>query len=78
VIRTVNLVTVRGRPHSPAVGSFVREAKCYQQMASPAHFARASAPPARAQLALPHVPNVAWNFDFVSARRAMKEIPDYA
>jgi hypothetical protein len=56
----------------------VREAKCYQQMASPAHFARASAPPARAQLALPHVPNVAWNFDFVSARRAMKEIPDYA
>ena len=24
--RTVNLVTVRGRPHSPAVGAFVREA----------------------------------------------------
>ena len=23
--RTVNLVTVRGRPHSPAVGAFVRE-----------------------------------------------------
>jgi DNA-binding transcriptional LysR family regulator len=29
VIRTVNLVTVRGRPHSPAVGAFVREAKRY-------------------------------------------------
>jgi DNA-binding transcriptional LysR family regulator len=27
VYRTVNLVTVRGRPHSPAVGAFVREAK---------------------------------------------------
>ena len=26
VVRTVNLVTVRGRPHSPAVGAFVREA----------------------------------------------------
>jgi LysR family transcriptional regulator, hydrogen peroxide-inducible genes activator len=24
--RTVNLVTVRGRPHSPAVGALVREA----------------------------------------------------
>src|SRR5581483_40476 len=27
VHRTVSLVTVRGRPHSPAVGAFVREAK---------------------------------------------------
>jgi DNA-binding transcriptional LysR family regulator len=27
VIRTVSLVTVRGRPHSPAVGAFVRAAK---------------------------------------------------
>lgn len=27
VIRTVSLVTVRGRPHSPALGAFVREAK---------------------------------------------------
>src|SRR5262245_34233149 len=27
VCRTVSLVTVRGRPHSPAVGAFVREAK---------------------------------------------------
>jgi len=27
VWRTVSLVTVRGRPHSPAVGAFVREAK---------------------------------------------------
>jgi LysR family hydrogen peroxide-inducible transcriptional activator len=26
IARTVNLVTVRGRPHSPAVGAFVREA----------------------------------------------------
>jgi DNA-binding transcriptional LysR family regulator len=24
--RTINLVTVRGRPHTPAVGAFVREA----------------------------------------------------
>ena len=29
VFRTVSLVTVRGRPHSPAVGAFVREAKRY-------------------------------------------------
>jgi LysR family hydrogen peroxide-inducible transcriptional activator len=29
VYRTVSLVTVRGRPHSPAVGAFVREAKRY-------------------------------------------------
>jgi LysR family transcriptional regulator, hydrogen peroxide-inducible genes activator len=27
VVRTVSLVTVRGRPHSPAVGAFVRAAK---------------------------------------------------
>ena len=26
-VRTVMLVTVRGRPHSPAVGAFVRAAK---------------------------------------------------
>lgn len=26
ISRTINLVTVRGRPHSPAVGAFVREA----------------------------------------------------
>lgn len=26
-IRTINLVTVRGRPHSPAVGAFVQEAR---------------------------------------------------
>src|SRR5262245_46963523 len=30
VYRTVNLVTVRGRPHAPAVGAFVREAKAYR------------------------------------------------
>jgi DNA-binding transcriptional LysR family regulator len=36
VYRTVSLVTVRGRPHSPAVGAFVREAKRYDwQMATP-------------------------------------------
>jgi len=27
VVRTVSLVTVRGRPHSPAVGAFVRTAR---------------------------------------------------
>ena len=30
VCRTVSLVTVRGRPHSPAVGAFLREAKRYR------------------------------------------------
>ncbi len=30
VIRTIHLVTVRGRPHSPAVGAFVRAAKGYR------------------------------------------------
>jgi DNA-binding transcriptional LysR family regulator len=30
VFRTVSLVTVRGRPHSPAVGAFMREAKRYR------------------------------------------------
>lgn len=30
VVREVNLVTVRGRPHSPAVGAFVREARRYR------------------------------------------------
>jgi len=30
VHRTVSLVTVRGRPHSPAVGAFVRAAKSYR------------------------------------------------
>jgi DNA-binding transcriptional LysR family regulator len=29
VFRTVSLVTVRGRPHSPAVGACVRAAKGY-------------------------------------------------
>lgn len=28
--RTINLTTVRGRPHSPAVGAFVREARAYR------------------------------------------------
>jgi DNA-binding transcriptional LysR family regulator len=31
--RTVSLVTVRGRPHSPAVGAFVREAMAFNWMA---------------------------------------------
>jgi DNA-binding transcriptional LysR family regulator len=35
VYRTVSLVTVRGRPHSPAVGAFVREAKRYNWERSP-------------------------------------------
>jgi hypothetical protein len=30
VYRTVSLVTVRGRPHAPAVGAFVRAAKRYR------------------------------------------------
>jgi LysR family transcriptional regulator, hydrogen peroxide-inducible genes activator len=36
--RTINLVTVRGRPHSPAVGAFMREAVAFkwQAAASPA------------------------------------------
>ncbi len=29
VTRTINLVTVRGRPHAPAVGAFVREAMAF-------------------------------------------------
>ncbi|MBM3581346.1 MAG: LysR family transcriptional regulator [Alphaproteobacteria bacterium] len=29
VVRVVNLVTVRGRPHAPAVGAFVREALAF-------------------------------------------------
>jgi DNA-binding transcriptional LysR family regulator len=29
IVRTIMLVTVRGRPHSPAVGAFVREARVY-------------------------------------------------
>ncbi len=34
--REVNLVTVRGRPHSPAVGAFVREAMRTQWLGKPA------------------------------------------
>jgi DNA-binding transcriptional LysR family regulator len=34
--REVNLVTVRGRPHSPAVGAFVREAMRTQWLGEPA------------------------------------------
>jgi LysR family hydrogen peroxide-inducible transcriptional activator len=30
LVRTVNLVTVRGRPHSPAVGAFLRAARTYK------------------------------------------------
>ncbi len=33
ISRTINLVTVRGRPHSPAVGAFVREAVGFDWMA---------------------------------------------
>jgi DNA-binding transcriptional LysR family regulator len=33
VERTINLVTVRGRPHSPAVGAFVREAMVFKWQA---------------------------------------------
>jgi DNA-binding transcriptional LysR family regulator len=34
-IRTILLVTVRGRPHSPAVGAFVREARAFPWPADP-------------------------------------------
>ena len=30
IIRTINLMTPRGRPHSPAVGAFVREARRFE------------------------------------------------
>jgi LysR family transcriptional regulator, hydrogen peroxide-inducible genes activator len=43
VYRTVSLVTVRGRPHSPAVGAFLREAKRYRwenPVAQPVHHAK--------------------------------------
>ena len=41
--REVNLVTVRGRPHSPAVGAFVREAMRTQWLGQPAIAARKAA-----------------------------------
>jgi LysR family hydrogen peroxide-inducible transcriptional activator len=41
--REVNLVTVRGRPHSPAVGAFVREAMRTQWLGQPALAARKAA-----------------------------------
>jgi len=43
-IRSVNLVSVRGRPHSPMVGAFVREAKSYGWL--PEH----AAPPAQSRI----------------------------
>jgi hypothetical protein len=39
--REVNLVTVRGRPHSPGVGALVREAMRTQWMGKPALAANA-------------------------------------
>lgn len=36
LLRTVNLVTVRGRPHSPAVGAFVREVMRTRWLGQPA------------------------------------------
>ena len=41
--REVNLVTVRGRPHSPAVGAFVREAMRAQGLGQPALAVRQTA-----------------------------------
>jgi DNA-binding transcriptional LysR family regulator len=35
--RTINLATVRGRPHSPAVGAFMREAKSYKWVEEDSH-----------------------------------------
>jgi DNA-binding transcriptional LysR family regulator len=48
VFRTVSLVTVRGRPHSPAVGAFVREAKRYhwQNASQPSYDTASAIPPA--------------------------------
>jgi DNA-binding transcriptional LysR family regulator len=37
VTRTINLVTVRGRPHSPAVGAFVSECKRHPWSRQPLH-----------------------------------------
>jgi DNA-binding transcriptional LysR family regulator len=34
--RTVSLVTVRGRPHSPAVGAFVKAARTFSWSPAPA------------------------------------------
>jgi hypothetical protein len=39
--REVNLVTVRGRPHSPAVGALVKEAMRARWLGQPALAARA-------------------------------------
>jgi LysR family transcriptional regulator, hydrogen peroxide-inducible genes activator len=39
--REVNLVTVRGRPHSPAVGALVKEAMQARWLGQPAIAARA-------------------------------------
>ncbi len=49
--REVNLVTVRGRPHSPAVGAFVREAMRTQWLGQPAIAARKAAATAAADSA---------------------------
>jgi LysR family transcriptional regulator, hydrogen peroxide-inducible genes activator len=46
--REVNLVTVRGRPHSPAVGAFVREAMRTQRLGQPALAVRRTAENAKA------------------------------
>jgi DNA-binding transcriptional LysR family regulator len=42
--RTVSLLTVRGRPHSPAVGAFVKAARAFPWSSAPAHSACAMAP----------------------------------
>lgn len=34
-LRTISLITVRGRPHSPAVGAFVRQARSFRWPQSP-------------------------------------------
>jgi LysR family transcriptional regulator, hydrogen peroxide-inducible genes activator len=51
VHRTVNLVTVRGRPHAPAVGAFVREAKRHAWPDHSERSGRIDATPARLQSA---------------------------
>ena len=55
VYRTVSLVTVRGRPHSPAVGAFVREAKRHDWAIYPAQaFAGPSGRSRETRLQTPH------------------------
>ena len=48
--REVNLVTVRGRPHSPAIGALVREAMHTQWLGADAPAAQNSSAPASSKM----------------------------